>query len=249
MKDKIIAITRPEHQAAHFADMIRSYGGIPLIFPFIKLVPLSFSKDLFSGISGTQWLVFTSKNGVAFFLDALQQNQLATSEIFGNCRIAAVGNATAKYLQDQGFNVDFITPIFSGKSLAENLPFKPGGKILIPRALKGSQGLPKVLEKRGAIVTDLPVYDTVTKEYDAKSFKKNLSQKIDVLVFSSPSAVFSFKNQLEKYQFPIPSALFAAIGPSTAQALREFDFPIDILPDVFTLDALTKKIQETIITY
>ncbi len=248
MRRKIIAITRPAQLEDPFVKIIRTQGGMPLVFPLIKLHPLlacPLPEDLRPKLSKAQWLVFTSKNGVFFFMDALKKNGYSAKTLLAHCRFAAVGSATAKLLESLGWEC-WRPAHFSGKFLAENLPIQVGDRVFIPRALKGKSDLPQLLEKRGAVVTDYPIYDTLSANYSEKEFLDFLAQKPDVITFTSPSAAFSFKAHLDKFDLSTPKILFAAIGTTTAQAMRECKFSLDILPDVFTLDALAKEIAKVI---
>ena len=110
-------------------------------------------------------------------------------------RIAAIGQGTAKILEDRGILVDLIPEVYDGDSLGTALAehLKPGEKVLLPRARKGNQNLVKILEEHEGLVTDIPTYDTV---YESSSLihvdQEIQNNSIDCVVFTSASTVKGF---------------------------------------------------------
>lgn len=87
-------------------------------------------------------------------------------------QIAAIGQGTAKVLEDRGILVDLIPEVYDGESLGEALAVKlqGGEKILLPRARKGNQKLVKILKEQGGQVSDIPTYDTVYEKKQPDSY-------------------------------------------------------------------------------
>jgi uroporphyrinogen III methyltransferase/synthase len=120
-------------------------------------------------------------------------------------------------------------------------------KILFPRALEGRELIPYELEKVGAQVVVLPVYQT------AALVPKNLAglrmrlreRKIDAITFTSPSAVQQFFHLLPLIEWPILREIcLAVIGPTTAAAIREHGLRASVMPETTSAVALIEAIVE-----
>ena len=72
---KRIIITRAHEQAAEFSDLLRAHGADPIELPTIEVVPPDSWEDLDGAIENIEhyhWLIFTSVNGVRFFVQRLK---------------------------------------------------------------------------------------------------------------------------------------------------------------------------------
>ncbi len=79
-----------------------------------------------------QWLIFTSANGVAAFMDRLFE-QGRDVRALGGLKIAAIGPATAESLRAYGLKADVVPPAFKAEVLLEALG---------PQVTPGSQNAP-----------------------------------------------------------------------------------------------------------
>ncbi len=79
-------------------------------------------KDAFTPgqISGADWMVFTSKNGVQAFFENLFALGLDVRALAG-CKIASIGDKTSELLKSYGINADLIPEEFHSTALAEAL--------------------------------------------------------------------------------------------------------------------------------
>ena len=160
-----VLVTRPKGRSSRTAEELRRRGAEVLELPSIRTVPLEDQSTLvhaFEEISSYQWIVFTSPTGVEIFFDELKKAHKDIRSLAG-AQIAAIGQGTAKVLEDRGILVDLIPEVYDGESLGEALAVKlqGGEKILLPRARKGNQKLVKILKEQGGQVSDIPTYDTV----------------------------------------------------------------------------------------
>ncbi|MDL1877956.1 hypothetical protein FBQ85_22720 [Cytophagia bacterium CHB2] len=67
LRDKRILITAPLDSSERIAGLVRQRGGIPVIAPLIKRVPLPGSEALqnkLRALSSYRWIVFTSAGAV-----------------------------------------------------------------------------------------------------------------------------------------------------------------------------------------
>jgi uroporphyrinogen-III synthase len=233
---KRIVVTRPE---GHATDALRAAlearGAVVLEIPLIDIeytADASALEDTWSSMGQFDWLLFTSANGVRGFFDRFFETFTDIRGI-GLARIACVGNATAAALTALHLNVDFQPTEATAAALARELGEAEDLahlRVLVVSGNRDTGELSKALEgKSHAIVTTLTVYATMENDagqFDAtESFRR---QGADAILFASPSAVDSFVAQA-KILTPAKSARHpkaVAIGPTTADALREHGIPV-----------------------
>src|SRR5699024_8238776 len=95
-----------------FAKSMKEQGGVPIICPLIetKLRRSPFELQTTSD----DWLIFTSVNGVAFFLA-----QYKAFFIENTCKVAVIGEATKQAIENHGVQVDFMPKVFRAKNMME----------------------------------------------------------------------------------------------------------------------------------
>ena len=184
------------------------------------------------------WIIFTSANGVEKFFERLKFFKL-DARIFSDAKVAAIGSATSEKLADFGIVADLVPAEFRAEGLIAELQDKVSGKkILLARAEVARDILPRELENLGAQVTLAKVYKT---EAAAEDFSKIADKKIDLVTFTSSSTVKNFvavcgKDFLQKVKT-------AAIGPVTAETLKNFGVTADIVAKEFTIAGLVDAIK------
>ena len=237
LKNKRIVVTRSQEQAITFGQQLAAYGANPIIFPVIQFTPLPTepAKRAIQKLSQYNWLIFTSSNAVRFFHPLLPQPYPNLPPI------AASGSATARLLQQMGFEIAFIPDEFVGEALVAGLGNIQGKQLLLPRARIGRPKIAQMMRERGAIVDDIALYDTITATPTADKIAE-LQQGVDILTFTSPSSVRNFLQILNNHKVSIPEARIACIGPITADEAQKNGLPTDIMPSEYTITALTAAI-------
>ena len=116
---------------------------------------------------GYDWLIFTSANGVDYFLRRLQARNIGVEEL-DELKVCAIGEATADRLRDAHVHVDLVPSQAKAEGVFAALSEFAGGterlhglNVLIPRAASGRDYLPKSLEDAGARVDVVTAYHTV----------------------------------------------------------------------------------------
>lgn len=99
--------------------------------------------------------------------------------------------------------------------LAKVLRVPRGARVLIPRAERGLDTLPRGLRTAGARVTVVPAYRTVPDPEGLRALRRALALGADAATFASPSAAVLAVPDLK-----LSLAAAIAIGPTTAAALR-----------------------------
>jgi uroporphyrinogen-III synthase len=182
-----VIVTRPPAQAEELAEALRNAGFEPVLCPLLEIEPID---DGPIELDGYDWVIVTSANGAA---------ELARRHAGPLPRIAAVGEATAAALVEQGLEVSFVPSVSSQEGLLAELP-RPVGRALFV----GAAGA------RRLIADELPadfraVYRTLELTPEAPVG--------DLVLLASPSAARAW----EKLGARLPAI---TIGPQTTAAAR-----------------------------
>lgn len=161
-----VMVTRPRHQSSDMIRKLELLGAVPILLPIMDIsepenVPAA--DELMKQFIGGhfQWIVFSSANGVHYFLNRLFAAGCDV-RAFANVKIATVGAKTAKVIRDYHLHPDLVPDeSFSAKATAQLLePIVRGQKVLLPKANVGKDILHAALSKI-ADVHDIVVYDQV----------------------------------------------------------------------------------------
>lgn len=231
-----VVITRAMEQAQEAVARLRDLGAIPLMLPAVSFAPPEDFGPLDAAIGALNefdWLFFTSANAVKYFAERCGERGVKLERIRASRhapRIAAVGPATSKAAAAAGFRVDYAAEEFRGMALARELSSRLAGKkILLPRSNRASGDLPAALRESGAKVTDVIAYrtiDAVNEEEAAEALQALRTRNADVIAFFSPSAVRSVSGHIGSAE--LAAVAIAAIGPVTAEAIREAGYRVAI---------------------
>jgi uroporphyrinogen III methyltransferase / synthase len=246
---KGIVITRPEAQAEEFADLLHAEGARVIHFPTIKIAPPEDYHDLdqvISRLPHDQWIIFTSANGVSFFLNRLQEFGRDLRDL-KDIRICTIGPATAATIEKLGIRVDLIPEEFISEGVVkafQEFNIKDN-RILLPRAEQARDVIPEGLMKLGAKVDVVTAYRTVNSGKDKSELDELMNEgKVDVITFTSPSTVTNFMEIMgKKYAVP-PHVKIACIGPVTAAAAKKAGLPPDIIQERYTIPGLVETLVE-----
>ena len=239
-----VLVTRPRQHISKTADLLRKRGAEVLELPSICTVPVEDNSRLyetFEKIRTYQWIIFTSPAGVEIFFDELKKAHKDIRSLAG-AQIAAIGQGTAKVLEDRGILVDLIPEVYDGESLGEALAVKlqGGEKILLPRARKGNQKLVKILKEQGGQVSDIPTYDTVYEKSSLIHIDREIeSDSIDCVVFTSASTVKGFVESTGLLDYSKVTA--ACIGKQTKAAADDYGMQT-YMSEKATIDSLVELV-------
>ena len=243
---KRIVITRSRPQASKLKILLENEGAEVIEFPTIQIKPIKNHKLLDEAIERLptyEYIIFTSTNGVNLFFQRL--NEKYDSRFFHNVFVCAIGEATAEELQKHGIKPDFVPKEYMAEALIEFFKDKhiKVKDILIPRAKEAREILPETLRKFGAKVDVVPVYETVTPKIPDE-IKENLKNKaFDIITFSSSSTVKNFFEIMGKeFAKEISDKKVVAIGPITKEELGKYGVNYVIIPEKFTIEAMSKII-------
>ncbi|WIY60468.1 uroporphyrinogen-III synthase [Bacillus arachidis] len=240
---KTVLITRAQHQAKQMSEAVNKQGGIPLEIPLLHIEGVSQQEfqNVSQQLNTYDWVIFTSKNGVEFFLDGLYKRIPST------VRIAAVGVKTGLELKKRGYEVHFVPTDFVAEAFAKEFVRELNGteRILFPKGNLARDIIPNKLRKLGVFLEEFVVYETKANHEKRQDLIANLeSGKIDIVTFTSPSTVTSFVKLLEgtNWREWIKKCTIACIGPITAQEASRY-FSDVIVPKEYTVEALIQCIS------
>ena len=242
---KRIVVTRAREQAVSFAARLRTLGADAVELPSIEIAPAADYAALDEAIGrlgAYDWLIFTSSNGVRFFLDRLDRSPHDLRAI--RARIAAIGPATKSALEQLHLKVDRIGGEFVAESLLEAFSAEDlhGKRILLARAAVARDTLPAGLRARGAQVDVAPAYRTVAPADLAARARDLLAgpHKPDWITFTSSSTV---QNLTAAVGAPALAGLrVASIGPVTSATARKLGLEVSVEAARFDEDGLIEAI-------
>ncbi len=243
---KRIVVTRTRKQAGALGASLRELGADVLEMPTIRVEPpkdlLAFG-ELVQDAHTYDWIVFTSANGVTAFFEMFYKIFKDAREI-GGVRIAAIGPATARAVREYHLTVDAQPDEYIAEAVVGALQ-KEGSvensRILLARAEKARDALPRELTKLGAIVDEAIAYRTVPETEDLTGAVARFKEEgADLITFTSASTVENFM----ALKLPIPPTLqTASIGPVTSAAMREHGVKVDIEAKDYDIPGLLKAIR------
>lgn len=247
-----VVVTRTREQASDLVAKLEEFGAECLEYSTIHIEPVDDYAVLDQAIAelgSYDWLLFTSLNAVTYFFKRLY-GLGGDSRRLAATKIAVVGRATAEELLKYGVRADLIPEKFTGEGLAEALVKTEvkGSRILLPRALRASEILPEVLADAGAAVTIAPTYRNVPPQGRKQELRDQLeSGSVDLITFTSSSTVTNFLTMLDAADSQemhrlLDKVSIAAIGPITADTVRDHGLKVDIQPDRYTIDDMVQAI-------
>lgn len=243
---QVVAVTRTPEQAEGLVDMLGRAGAEVLVAPTLLIGPVAdyAAVDAALGqLDRYDYLVLTSANGVEAMLGRLRLVGCAVAD-FSHLRIAAIGAATARRLEANGFAVDLIPPEAVGEVLARALlEDGAGGKrILLLRAEQGRAELVRLLIAAGCQVSDLPVYRTESPTSLPPALIEHLTAgRLSWITVTSPSCWRNLLGLLGPERSAMLARVrLASIGPVTSRAIRATRFEPTVEADPHDAEGLVK---------
>lgn len=165
------------------------------------------------------WIVFTSRNGVMLFFDALRNSHTDIRRLSG-IKFAVIGNGTEQQLNEYGINADFVPSEYTSAVLAKELSkiILPGETVLLPRAVQGSRELTDIFTKESILFKELKIYYVKGHLMPGADYLEQLS----CIIFLSASGVREFARLVKENGKELPEGIkFVCIGEVTRKALEE----------------------------
>lgn len=243
---KRIVVTRAAGQARDLSEKLSALGAEAIELPVIALVPPEDLRPLDEAIARLEhfdWIVFTSVNGVRFFLDRLDSSPGDLRKLRG--RLCAIGPATRRALEDLHLKVDLVPEQYVAESVADafaKLDLR-GAKVLLPRAEAAREVLPEALRAMGAEVEVVSAYRNVIPpgaEAMVREWFAPDKPKPDWVTFTSGSTVGNFLALAGADA--LSGVRCASIGPVTTAALRAHGIDPAVEAAKYTIDGLVEAL-------
>ena len=241
---KRIVATRAREQADALASRLSALGAGVVELPTIEIRPPADCAPLDRAIAQLDtydWLVFTSANGVRFFLDRLDAGENDLRKL--RARICAIGPATRAAVEALHLKVDLMGKEYVAEGMLEafadhDLVEK---RILLPRAAVARDLVPAELARRGARVDVVEAYRTVPPEQLAGQAREVLASRPDCVTFTSSSTV---RNLVQAAGAEALRGIpVASIGPITTQTARQLGVEVAAQAKVFTVAGLVDAVM------
>jgi len=251
-----VLIGRARHQAGALSEELRKLGAAVLEIPFIEIREPDSFKPLDSALKNLpqyQWLILTSVNGVEAMWKRMTKLELTKTSL-GHLRIAAIGPATKKAIEQREIKVNVVPKEYVAESVVRSLKGKVKGKrVLLVRAKVARDVIPNELRKAGAQVDVVEAYETVVPESSRTRLQKaleNPKRRPHVVTFTSSSTAKNFADLLGARRNVAPDLAgiqMASIGPVTSSTLRELGLRVDIAAREFTIPGLVDAIRRAMV--
>lgn len=251
LKGLRVLVGRARHQASALASGLRLQGAEVIEIPFIEIRRPHSYKALDSALRDLKkydWLVLTSVNGVTAVWDRAKKLGL-NKRSFSHLKIAAIGPATKKSLQERGVRVHVVPKEYVAEAVVRSLRGRVKGKrILLARARVARDIIPRELRNTGAVVNVVEAYETVvpnSSRLRLRSLLANEGRKPHVITFTSSSTIKNFLALLgpsPRTKIQLQGIRFASIGPITSATIRDAGLRVHTQAKQYTIPGLIRAI-------
>jgi uroporphyrinogen decarboxylase len=256
-------------RAEEMAALISNFGGVPLVAPSVREVPLegnpaafAFAEELFAGKLDA--VICLTGVGTRTLLEVLQR-RFAKAEVvhaFSRTTIVARGPKPLKVLRDHAIPVTIAIPEpNTWREILQELDENPrgftlaGGRVAVQEYGISNEKFLEELRQRGAEVMQVPVYRWALPE-DPGPLKSAVSAivrgKVHAALFTNATQVYHLlevAGQLEsreKLLEGIRLTVVCSIGPTCTEALQACGIPVDMEPQHAKMGAFVHEVASRI---
>ena len=250
---KRVLVTRPRGQAAELVDRLEAMGAEVVEAAMLRIEPpddYGPLDDACANAGTFGWIVFSSTNAVDAFFERLLRGA-SDVRALGGVKLCCIGATTAERLAHYGLKADVVPGEYRAEALVQALT-QSGDladiRVLLPQADIAREIVGSELRKHGADVTEVIAYRTVAtdaeRDGDPDVYRMLLDRKLDVVTFTSPSAVRNLVAVLgaEPAADLLRTTVVASIGPVTAEAAVQCGIHTTVIPDKYTVPALVAAV-------
>ena len=243
-----ILVTRAGTGNSSLAALLAGAGAEVLELPVTRIESLDPAplRQAVAHLADYDWLVFTSKNAVHLFREAMRAQGVEPSEL-GPARVGAVGASTAEALTAQGLPVHLVPEHFVAEGLLDAIRASgtlSGARVLYVCAEGARDVLPGGLREAGASVETIVAYRSVAERGDADLVRRQLQRgEIHLVTFTAASAVRAFVEAIGEQAARRAAA--AVIGPITGAAAREAGLTVAVEAAESTASGLVDAIIQS----
>ncbi len=244
-----ILVTRPRHQADELCNLLADDGAEVLVQPAIEIEPPPTwgpVDQAISDIDQFDWLVFSSSNGVHYFLSRVLQRTGGDLRCLGSVKLAAVGPGTADALASYYLKVDLVPSEYRAEALAAALEgeARDGRRFLLIRASRGRETLVEELSRCGGSVAQVVCYtssDVTLPEVEvAEALRTGTIDWITVTSSAIARSLHALFGDL------LGRARLASISPITTATLRELGYQPAAEAATYTMAGVAEAIRRAL---
>jgi len=253
---KRIMVTRPVDQAREMYKSLRQLGAEVLTYPTIATeenINIT-AWTTFRNIDSThRWLIFTSENGVRYFINQYLK-EIGDIRKLGGFSIAAIGYGTQRALSKVHLTPDFLPSKATTADLAKEFTAKvqlDNAAVVRVRGNLADDSVETILHQSGADVIPLQVYNTYHPDWPVGFREKLFESSPDVITFTSGSTAYGLRTMLSEDEVKrlTENAVIVSIGPATTKIINSLGMQVTCeatehnVPGV--IDAIVKYIDKT----
>ena len=253
---KKILITRPIEQAAAMGQSLRERNADPVYFSTIRIVPPASWDACDEAIDNYRTyhgVIITSVNAAKYFFNRAVERGLQPG-LLPNSKVYVVGAKTAEAVASYGIAAARFPGVNNVHLLAEALCALPvlRKRFLFPKGNLAGSEITIALRVYGASVDEVTVYETAAGTGNvphdpavvdaAQVYAMLRSGTIDAIAFYSTSSVENFFAAVPPDA--VHSTALAAIGSTTADALRTLALSVPIVPEQPTTEDLVSALEQ-----
>jgi len=249
-----IMVTRPADQAELLYASLRDMGAEVLPYPttavseFMDIASWNKFEKYLGDDPGGKWIIFTSENGVRYFLDRFISRYGDIRKLSG-FKIAAIGTGTERALDGFSIKPDFMP----AKATIDSFIKEFGQKVDLTKAsvirIKGNLADNRIkdgLKPSAREILPVEVYTTFVPQWPGSMRERLFKYPPHIIIFTSASAVDGFGKVLnpEEIQKLTRKAKILSMGPSTAKALKTSNLPISYEAEEYTIPGIIKCLKK-----
>lgn len=244
-----ILITRPAAQMRRLSEQLSAAGFEAVEVPAVAIAPPESYEELDRAIAGLHefdWVLLTSQNAVAALFERLAV--VAPGRTVPRLQWAAIGPGTAAALAGRGITEVWTPSRFLSAAVAEELPARPGERVLRLRA-EGAAEIAPALRARGLAVHEVVVYRAVEAPADSiPTLRRALAAGVDAVVLTSASTARGLLAlaAAARVTDALQAAAIVAIGPVTAAAARETGLRVSEIAEEHTVEGIVQALKGSV---
>lgn len=211
--------------------LIRTFRRLNATVGHVPLIEFELLRETgrLMELQDVTWLVLTSPQGVRALRRAIHPQAVP-----GGVRWAAVGESTARAMQEAGLPVHFTPGRATGRALGQELPLGAAGTVLHVTSDQAKHDLAEALRARGGQYERLVLYRTVPRQLAPAETAQLLTSHAVTLASSSAAQHLA---QLGGQRVPV-----AVMGWQTADTARDLGFQTVMTARQPTLESLAASI-------
>ena len=240
-----VLVLRPAAQAEGLRRPLEELGAEALLQPAIEIGPPDDWTPVDAAIkrlADFDWLVFSSANGVDYFLNRLW-NRGGDGRTLAGLKLAAIGPGTAAALARHHLQCDLVAEEHRAEGLATAIaPHARDARMLLLRANRGREVLAEQLRTAGAAVEQVVVYASSDVASPDETILHEMQQgRIHVVAVTSSAIA---RNAVRLFGDALANAALVSISPVTSATLTELNLNVSTEAATYNIPGVVAAVQE-----